>query len=71
MKGGLSLINEGSVVLRATENFFFRGRRLGPYSQHRGLFVASRADALRLVNEGKAKLPAKAKRRQLIDCGSR
>ena len=66
-----SILQAEIVVLRALETFYFNGRRVGPYSQHRGLFVASRAEAIRLVDRKLAKMPGEKTRRQLIDCGSR
>jgi hypothetical protein len=60
-----SILQGEHVVLRAREPFTLKGRRIAPHGLYAGLFVASRADAVRLVSLKLAKMPAKKKRARL------
>ena len=60
-----SILQGEHVVLRARESFTLKGRRIAPHGLYAGLFVASHADAARLVALKLAKLPAKKKRSRL------
>ena len=61
-----SIIRSTHCMVRLRENTYVRGRRLTVHGQHGSLYCLPLADALRLVENGQAKLPAEASKMVLI-----
>lgn len=63
-----SLIRDDFALVRIREHaLYLRGRRLGKHGQHGSLVALPLVDALRLVENGQAKMPGEVTRQHLRD----
>jgi hypothetical protein len=60
-----ALIRSSHAVIRLRESVYLRGRHLTLHGLHGSLYCLPVEDALRLVDNGQAKLPAEGSRAEL------